>query len=94
MILELEKLVAKKHNGRGAGRKQYDDKDIVRRIFRMYAQAKTYQYIADKLNQEGIPTKHGGTWSKTSVRYILYNKSYVEKGFLSEKEYNCDFSET
>ena len=57
----------------------------------MYAQGKNYQEIADKLNSEEIPTKAGGAWAKSSVRFILYNESYVKKGVLTEKEYNLDF---
>ncbi len=93
-ISELEKFQGKKHNERSAGRKSYDNKDTVRKIYRMFAQSKTYQYIADRLNKEGITTKSGGSWSKSSVRYILYNKSYVDKKILTEKEYNLDFSES
>lgn len=98
-IAELENKIAglqmqtyKKHNEREAGRKQYNDKDTIRRIFRLYAQGKSFQQIADKLNGDKVPTKAGGTWSKSSVRFIFNNISYVEKGILTEKEYNLDFS--
>jgi len=91
-IAELQVQSCRKHNERKAGRKEYQDKDVIRRIYLMFAQAKTYQEIADKLNSEGVPTKAGGTWAKSSVRFILNNESYVKKGVLSEKEYNLDFS--
>lgn len=98
-LIELQNIIEglqiqtyKKHNERGAGRKQYSDKDVIRRIFYLYARGKDYQQIADKLNGEKVPTKAGGTWAKSSVRFILYNESYIEKGVLSEKEYNLDFS--
>lgn len=91
-IEELKMQTIKKHNERNAGRKAYENTDVIRRIYRMYAEVKTYQEIADILNSEGIPTKKGGTWSKSSVRYILYNESYLKKGILSKKEYNLDFS--
>lgn len=91
-IAELRMQPCKKHNQRKAGRKEYQDKDIIRRIFRMYAQGKNCRQIADKLNSEEVPTKAGGTWAKSSVRFILNNESYVEKGVLSKKEYNLDFS--
>lgn len=91
-IAELQMQACRKHNERKAGRKEYQDKNIIRRIYRMYAQGKNYQEIADKLNSEGVPTKAGGTWAKSSVRFILYNETYVKKGVLSEKEYNLDFS--
>lgn len=91
-IAELQMQACRNHNERKAGRKEYQDKEIIRRIYRMYAQGKNYQEIADKLNSEEVPTKAGGTWAKSSVRFILYNESYVRKGVLTEKEYNLDFS--
>ena len=91
-IVGLQVQSCKKHNERKAGRKEYQDKDVIRRIYSMYAQAKGYQEIADKLNSEGVLTKAGGTWAKSSVRFILNNESYVKKGVLSKKEYNLDFS--
>jgi hypothetical protein len=91
-IAELQMQTCRKHNERKAGRKEYQDKDVIRRIYCMYAQVKSYQEIADKLNAEGITTNAGGAWAKSSVRFILNNESYVKKGVLSEKEYNLDFS--
>ena len=98
-IAELENKIAglqmqtcKKHNEREAGRKQYSDKDTIRRIFRLYAQGKSFQQIADKLNGDKVQTKAGGTWAKSSVRFIFNNITYVQKGVLSDKEYNLDFS--
>ena len=45
-IVELQVQACRKHNERKAGRKEYQDKDIIRRIYRMYAQGKNYQEIA------------------------------------------------
>jgi len=91
-ITELQMQTSKKRNGRNAGRKQYQNTDIIRHIFCMYAKGKSLQQIADKLNSEKVLTKAGGTWAKSSVRFILNNESYVEMGVLSEKEYNLDFT--
>ena len=91
-ITELQMQTCKKRNERKAGRKQFQDIDMIRRIFRMYAQGKSLQQIADRLNSEEVPTKAGGAWAKSSVRFILNNESYVEMGVLSDKEYNLDFS--
>lgn len=93
-IAALQMQTYKKHNERDAGRKQYQNKDIIKRIFCLYARGKSYQQIADKLNCEKVLTKAGGTWAKSSIRFILHNKSYIEKGVLSEKEYNLDFLES
>ena len=90
-ITELEMQTGKKLNERKAGRKQYMNRDVIRHIFLMYAKGKSLQQIADNLNSEKVPTKAGGAWSRSSVRFILNNKSYVEMGVLSEKEYNLDF---
>jgi site-specific DNA recombinase len=48
----------------------------VRRIFKMRATGKTLQAIADALNEENVPTKLGGRWHATTVRYILDNPKY------------------
>jgi predicted RNase H-like nuclease (RuvC/YqgF family) len=98
-IVELENKITqfqmqqtcKKKNERKAGRKQYQKIEIIRDIFRMYAKGRSLQQIADRLNSEEIPTKAGGIWTKSSIRFILNNKSYIEMGVLSEKEYNLDF---
>jgi hypothetical protein len=92
IIADLQMQTCRKHNERKAGRKEYQDKDIIKRIFRMYSQGMSFQRIADKLNSEKIPTKAGGAWAKSSIRFIFNNESYIEKGVLSEKEYNLDFS--
>ena len=56
-IAELENKIAglqmqtyKKHNEREAGRKQYQDKDTIRRIFRLYAQGKSYTWLEQGYN--------------------------------------------
>jgi DNA invertase Pin-like site-specific DNA recombinase len=58
---------------------------IVRRIFTMVDEGKSYRAIADQLNREGVPPprnngrggKHGGGWSHVTVRAILTNEKYV-----------------
>lgn len=51
-IAELQVQTCRKHNERKAGRKEYQNIDVIRSIYRMYAQGKNYQEIADKLNSE------------------------------------------
>jgi peptidoglycan hydrolase-like protein with peptidoglycan-binding domain len=55
----------------GATQRQVDDPGAVReRIARMRADGMTLQAIADRLNEEGVPTLGGGThWRPSSVRY-------------------------
>jgi len=91
-IKDLQMQSCRKHNERNAGRKKYLDREVVRSIFRMYARGMSYRQIADKLNYDNIPTQNGKSWAKSSVGFIINNKGYVQEGFLSEKEYNLDFT--
>ena len=47
---------------------------IIRRMYelRVYG-AKGFRGIADTLNAEGLPTRHGSTWPATSVQRVLAN---------------------
>ena len=47
---------------------------IIRRMYelRVYG-AKGFRGIADTLNAEGVPTRHGSTWPATSVQRVLAN---------------------
>ena len=46
-----------------------DNPELVERIVRMRAQGMTLQAIADRLNEEGVPTVRGGAeWRPSSVR--------------------------
>jgi DNA invertase Pin-like site-specific DNA recombinase len=63
-------LQAARLSGRSAGRASVaDDPDLSRRIARMRAQGMTLQAIADRLNEEGVPTVRGGAkWRHSSVQ--------------------------
>jgi DNA invertase Pin-like site-specific DNA recombinase len=63
-------LRAARGNGRGAGRPAVVDNPQLReRIVQMRAQGMTLQAIADRLNDEGVPTVRGGTkWRHSSVQ--------------------------
>jgi DNA invertase Pin-like site-specific DNA recombinase len=63
-------LQAARMSGRAAGRPAVaDDPDLSRRIAHMRAQGMTLQAIADRLNEEGVPTVRGGTkWRHSSVQ--------------------------
>lgn len=55
-----------KSTGRGA---VTDDPDLIERIAQMRAQGMTLQAIADRLNEEGVPTVRGGAkWRHSSVQ--------------------------
>jgi DNA invertase Pin-like site-specific DNA recombinase len=63
-------LAAARMSGRAAGRPAVaDDPDLSKRIAQMRAQGMTLQAIADRLNEEGVPTVRGGAkWRHSSVQ--------------------------
>jgi len=94
-ILDLEKQATSSvintelhNNAKRAGRKEYQDINIILRIFSFYAEGLSLQNIADRLNEEAVPTKAGGTWAKSSIRFILLNKAYLEKGFIDKSSFS------
>jgi hypothetical protein len=57
-------------NGKSSGRRAVtDDPGLSERIAQMRADGMTLQAIADRLNEEGVPTVRGGTkWRHSSVQ--------------------------
>lgn len=66
---------------------------IVRRIFRMYAEGKSFAAIADTLNREGIspPRPHirrtAAGWMDTAIRSMLLNERYIGRWTFGEREW-------
>lgn len=53
---------------------------VVRRIFSMYLQGYGKQTIANKLNEEGVPRRHGvKTWYAFGIDYMLNNERYINR---------------
>lgn len=53
---------------------------VVRRIFDEFTELYTHaslSEIAEGLNVDGIPTKRGGRWYASTVRYVLLNRAYA-----------------
>ena len=53
---------------------------VVRRIFDEFTELYTHaslSEIAEALNVDGIPTKRGGRWYASTVRYVLLNRAYA-----------------
>lgn len=75
-------------NARGAGRKAFSDIEVIQSIYRLYLQGNSLKTIADELNSTGSRTKRGGTWSKSSVRFILLNEKNVLSGFIDEDTFS------
>lgn len=53
------------------------ESDIVQRIFRMYAEGKSFPMIRDTLNEEGIKTKKGGKWYVAILQKIIEDDMYM-----------------
>ena len=54
-----------------------DHAQHIRRIFQMREDGHTLRGIAEELNEQGIPTKRGGDWHASTVRYVLNNDKYA-----------------
>ena len=53
-----------------------EEAEVVRRVFRMYAEGASYKTVAHTLNEEGITSPGGSTWDPSSVRTVLLNENY------------------
>ena len=53
----------------------------MRRVFEMYASGTGVRRIVSILDQEGIPTKHGGRWTVQRILKMLRNESYIGVDF-------------
>lgn len=62
--------------GRGRFLADAAEAAVVAHIFRLAEEHGTHA-IAARLNAAGIPAKHGGRWSQTSVYGILRNRTYL-----------------
>ena len=51
--------------------------EVVRTIFKMYTQGKSYNDIAKELNAKGYTTRAGNEFSKSSFNAILQNRKYI-----------------
>ena len=68
--------------------------EIVRRIYKMYADGVSPRDIADILNKEGIIGPRGAAWHNTAIRGsktvgtgILNNPSYIGRIVWNKREY-------
>jgi DNA invertase Pin-like site-specific DNA recombinase len=53
-----------------------EEADVVRRIFALYLELKTFRGVARRLNAEGATTRQGKAWSMQQVKYVLTNPVY------------------
>jgi len=61
---------------------EHDEAIIVRRIFREFLDGSSASQIANKLNDEGVPTYHGKTWRAAGIIAMLENEKYKGDALL------------
>jgi site-specific DNA recombinase len=60
----------------------------VRFIFGCLANEWSLQRVADRLNNDGVPTPKGSaTWLRSTVRYIAHNETYTGKAYAYKSRY-------
>ena len=65
-----------------------DQAEVVRRVFRMYAQGASYKKVAHTFNDEGIPSPRASTWDLSGVRTILLNENYLGRRVWNQTRRN------
>lgn len=63
-----------------------EEAEIVRRVFRDYLDGKGLTVIARELNEEGILTRKGNTWTPCTIKLLLRNYAYTGN-LLLQKTY-------
>ena len=66
-----------------------DEAEIVKRIFEDYLSGLGMTAIAKRLNTDGIPTRYGNTWGKSSIKAVLQNYAYTGN-LLLQKYWRAD----
>lgn len=75
-VAECLKESIRSKNARGAGRKPYDNFEVVKKIFDYYISGYSTNKIAAILNSSLDNAK---SWSKSNIRVILLNPYYIDK---------------
>lgn len=63
---------------------------IVRRIFREYADGKSYQQIIAGLNRDGLKTKWGNAFGSNSLHDLMHNEKYIGTLVYGQSPYRED----
>src|SRR5205807_189853 len=58
---------------------QADEAKIVTRIFSDYRTGAGQRGIVRALNEERVPTRHGGPWNQSSISRLLASQTYIGK---------------
>lgn len=63
---------------------------IVRRIFREYADGKSYRQIINGLNRDGLKTKRGNAFGSNSLHDLMHNEKYIGVLVYGQSPYRED----
>ena len=80
----------KKRIGKGYVPVPNDNAEVVRYIFRRYAQHDTAANILHDLNNMAIPTVTGAKWTAYAIREVMKNRTYIGK--INTKTVRCEKS--
>lgn len=56
-----------------------EEAEVVRRIFALYVRGFGTKMIANRLNDDGVPTRHGALWTYSTISNIVTNPVYMGK---------------
>lgn len=56
-----------------------EESEVIRKIFSMFLDCAGTKIIANYLNDHGVPTRHGGPWSYSTITNIITNPVYMGK---------------
>lgn len=89
VIQKLEKELNQYRSYKKPGQRTFDNKDIVHKVFESYLKGYSLAEIANHLNSCRIKTKRGGsTWYKSTIRYMLQNREYVDINYITNDVFN------
>ena len=60
--------------------------DVVRRLFQEFTdpyRRPSLAELAHALNVDGIPTRRGGQWYASTIRYVVMNPIYIDAGIIN-----------
>jgi len=91
LILPYKRFLGYERGEDGMPQIVEQEAEIVRSIFRLFINGKTFSAIAKYLTDNGIPTPgHRKVWQSATIRSILTNEKYKGEALL-QKGYTVDF---
>jgi len=63
-----------------------DEASVVQEIHQLRAAGETLRGIANKLNDQGIPTQKGSQWAPQTVKNVLSNPVYITTGIVTQEQ--------